>query len=731
MKMPKFSPLLYQLTLILILAGFLVQTAIGDPRWEFANPLPAADNIVSLDFVDASTGWMVTEGGRLKCSDDGGRTWRSIDLPDPSACAKGVDFVTPNVGWVLGGTDLDSPWLERIYWTSNGGADWGVWLVGEQNQACALNSLNCAALDQGWACGSAQVEGVTRPAFYRYEGADEWAAVVLPEGFGVALKQVKSIARGHLCAVGAQGYAAVSADDGDNWELVNSGTNLDLFDISFPSPAAGFMVGGDFRRGVIMRSRDGGGSWSALPGHPAQSRIVRIKADNANSVVAVSEGWADFPGMVIKTRDGQNWETLLSCEHRLLTAFAAFENTLWVGGSDGYLTSSPNAVEWTCLSRNLFPGGANAVCFIDHSTGWCAGGPGGILRTTNGGLRWRSVVVEADAIGLAIAFSDSANGWLALEGSVEMRTQDGGRSWNQAEIAHGDVHQIVFSGPKGYAIHGLSVAVTDDGGENWRSVEVIRGVQTNASSLSVLNPEVAYIASYGDSLRRTTDGGQNWQALSGVPFATAYAVSFFNAEQGWVAGANDQGNLRVYGTTDGGSHWTGMARLDFIPDGIYFSNADQGYLWAASGLVWTTQDGGRHWEDMYLKAASDVRDLTAMEDGSVWICGSRGLLARYGEPRLDVGDSSPSFPSGLKLMNVWPNPTNGWVNISFAADRTTQREAALYDIFGRRVTVFQPNIPAPGTFLYGLSLSDYPAGVYWLTLNRGSEMKVVKISLIK
>ncbi|WP_194911854.1 YCF48-related protein [Azospirillum sp. INR13] len=62
-----------------------------------------------------------------------------------------------------------------------------------------------------------------------------------------------------LFAVGAQGTILASDDQGARWEQIPSPVSSDLTAITFATKADGFIVGHD---SVLMRSRDGGRSWT-------------------------------------------------------------------------------------------------------------------------------------------------------------------------------------------------------------------------------------------------------------------------------------------------------------------------------------------------------------------------------------------------------------------------------------------------------------------------------------
>ncbi len=104
---------------------------------------------------------------------------------------------------------------------------------------------------------------------------------------------------------------------------------------------------------------------------------------------------------------------------------------------------------------------------------------------------------------------------------------------------------------------------------------------------------------------RTTNGGQTWenQSFGSASSPTVQAVSFIDAQTGWICGKAD-GLPFVQKTTDGGASWVNQVLPTFTGTGkscsdIGFASADIG--WATTdrnnqdGEVIYTTDGGTTW----------------------------------------------------------------------------------------------------------------------------------------
>ncbi|MBR2772152.1 MAG: T9SS type A sorting domain-containing protein [Bacteroidales bacterium] len=76
-------------------------------------------------------------------------------------------------------------------------------------------------------------------------------------------------------------------------------------------------------------------------------------------------------------------------------------------------------------------------------------------------------------------------------------------------------------------------------------------------------------------------------------------------------------------------------------------------------------------------------------------------------------------------MRVWPNPTNGSLNIQFTNHNSPITEIKVYDVYGKLVDVLET---CHGAFLQTvqIDLSRYPDGIYFLRASNGAVTKVVK-----
>src|SRR5215510_8150550 len=100
-------------------------------------------------------------------------------------------------------------------------------------------------------------------------------------------------------AVGAAGTILRTTDGGNNWIILASGTNDDLYSVAFTDPNTGTVVG---NFGAILRTTDGGDHWTIQrDGMP--DVLFGVSFTDTNNGAAVGSD-----GLILRTTDGGlNW----------------------------------------------------------------------------------------------------------------------------------------------------------------------------------------------------------------------------------------------------------------------------------------------------------------------------------------------------------------------------------------------------------------------------------------
>ena len=137
-----------------------------------------------------------------------------------------------------------------------------------------------------------------------------------------------------------------------------------------------------------------------------------------------------------------------------------------------------------------------------------------------------------------------------------------------------------------------------------------------------------------------------WQWLNPLPEGNElFAATFIDSQNGWVVG----GNGAVLRTSDGGLTWTSQGNAlrttPFLGLSIAFTDQMTGVITMNNGSMLRSTDGGLTW-DMPPRTGFSLQMLRIAPDGSLWGCGSLGVIARS----IDGGASWTQFSTGVSTV---------------------------------------------------------------------------------
>ena len=246
------------------------------------------------------------------------------------------------------------------------------------------------------------------------DGGRSWLQrAVLGSGFAYGLSFT---ADGTGWAV-SQGGLYRSTDRGRQWQPM-AGPGLSLRQARFVDARTGWVTDDQctgsgnvvFCEGRLYRTRDGGLSWTALPGANIGDYTPMAFAD------AQRGAWVDWDGSIRHTRDGGD-------------TWSSAQVDVPLNQRAAKLVFDRQGRGW------LLP-------FSDRSR---------LLRSLDGGASWQSVTLPA-VTGLtflsaynSIAFGDDRNGWLVGSGGVVLASKDGGNTWRRQALGTERTTSYVFA----------------------------------------------------------------------------------------------------------------------------------------------------------------------------------------------------------------------------------------------------------------------------------------------
>lgn len=237
----------------------------------------------------------VGERGAVLLSDDAGAHWRQAKRVPVSVTLTAVQFVTPQLGWVLGHQGV-------VLHTRDGGETWQRQLDGTQ----IAQRLHAAAQASGDAKAQAEAdrlvsEGADKPllalhfsneregwvigafnlALTTQDGGQTWHSVSqrLPNPKGAHLYALHREGSTLLIA-GEQGVLLHSRDGGEHFERIPTPYGGSFFGVTRDTSGAWLVAG---LRGNVLRSTDGGQHWATLAS-PVPASVTTLLRDAQGEV---------------------------------------------------------------------------------------------------------------------------------------------------------------------------------------------------------------------------------------------------------------------------------------------------------------------------------------------------------------------------------------------------------------------------------------------------------------
>lgn len=390
------------------------------------------------------------------------------------------------------------------------------------------------------------------------------------------------------------------------------------------------------------------------------------------------------------------------------------------------------------------------VFFLNPDLGWAVvyantSVTGKIIKTTDGAQTWQTVLSGSGAAFRDIAFTDSLHGWVGTLQSglnpqdtiVMYQTVNSGVTWTPVTN---------FPGPRPAGICGMTVI--------------------NDSTVYAVG---RYFGSPG--FYKTTDNGQTWSYTDMSAYAGGLVdIYFMSPDSGFAVGSSgtwDTGNGRVLFTSDAGTTWQ-IRHTSTHPKEICwkisFPSPNIGYVslesfrGTAPQYFLKTTDGGLSWQDLVFttSATYNAQGIGFINDTTGWIGGSISThkttnggatwaLETWGNNvnRFRFFSDTIAYSAGSKIykfdpstvsveesdddasdFDVYPNPFNNEVTISFRSENSNSTEFIVRNILGQTLIHMRDDTPIRSKTL---NLSSLPSGIFLLEVKTDEERTVKKI----
>jgi len=226
-----------------------------------------------------------------------------------------------------------------------------------------------------------------------------------------------------------------TTNGGTSWSSQGSQNYDPLYSVFFINSSIGWIAGED---NTILKTTNGGTNWIFQQGtFPKSVRSIYFTDENNGCAAGIDYDGNNYFGVIIKTTDGgESWTNQYS-GYWLLSLYFINSNTAWVVGGGIILNTNDGGTSWnpqiTGTSYQLY-----SVHFSDSNFGWAVGYDGNassgiILNTSDGGKNWNPTSVGADTVLYSVQFADLYNGWAVGDNGAILHTTNGGVSFVEEE----------------------------------------------------------------------------------------------------------------------------------------------------------------------------------------------------------------------------------------------------------------------------------------------------------
>jgi photosystem II stability/assembly factor-like uncharacterized protein len=304
---------------------------------------------------------------------------------------------------------------------------------------------------------------------------------------------------------------------------------------------------------------------------------VSAQPEQLNQVYFINSdtGWVTGnTGYIFRTTDGgSTWLYSLSGTSANLSEifFTDALEGFVIGNNGTILKTTDGGIGWA-LKNSTTTENLNSIWFSDQKKGTICGNNGIILRTLNAGETWVSQI-SGTAISLkGVCFKDDSTGFISGNGII-LKTTNGGAGWNSiiptftynSASYNGYLNQNtwVFS-----VSQAPSVLITTDEGINWNFLNHSTATMSGAKDMYILNDSIIYLAAFhilglhssGARILKSTDMGGSWETyIVGGIYDQTLCIHFTDSSNGFMVGSTippaGPRHYTILKTTNGGNTW--------------------------------------------------------------------------------------------------------------------------------------------------------------------------------
>ena len=408
--------------------------------------------------------------------------------------------------------------------------------------------------------------------------------------------------------------------------------------------------------------------------------------------------------------------------------------------------------------------------------------------------QWEYLGLPGEII-TAIAVQSRDTVYASTLGAI-FKTTNGGATWDTLlpntyvyvlDLKMHPANPEVLYAALGNSSPPFGVLKTTNGGMTWFHADsgIFVDWETSAQVIEFdpVSPETMYVGTagfFGGNLYKSTNGGSSWTLLGvndtsrlreGVISITVNPTSINII----YAGTPQNGDLLK--STDGGVTWalTGLHDVSGVVD-VKIDSIDTQLLYACSGTIRRSSDGGVSWESIYSGLPSQSNSMSlaidqitrkvyvglyaiSSDSGGVFQSNDLGLSWQrtpglfltnnirtitlsptYDQIYAGVNDSGiyranivtgiddrkNSTPLYTMLMQNYPNPFNPTTTLDYELPKAADVTIKVFDVLGREVRVLVHDHKAAGRYSVIFDAQGLSSGVYFYRLTTSTGFTSIK-----
>lgn len=372
---------------------------------------------VSFEFVDSLTGFAVGGGDVFLRTDDGGASWTTLGssgVTGPGGPTGGQpgDFL----GRMSCATALNclvsTSSGSRILRTTDGGQNWNSVSPSSRpiyTVATTIPNRAVAAGDGG-------------ETILTTDGGITWSP--LARGVSGDYNGMNVRSTRDALIFGPRGNLARTEDGGGSWRALNVTTSANVLDAAFPTLNRGFVLDS---LGAVLRTDTRGSSWRFLD-TGVTTRPHALHAIDDSTVILIGPR-----GVLRSTNAGERFAPVGDRRFRrlALSKLDTAGKVLFAYGSRSIVTSTNGGLKWKSMLKPKQVSGIRKLDMVSSKTGYLLDTRNELWYTGTAGRKWVRIETTGGGTLNSMAFSSRTQGYLSSPDGRVLATDDAGRTWSR------------------------------------------------------------------------------------------------------------------------------------------------------------------------------------------------------------------------------------------------------------------------------------------------------------